>query len=143
MPIKKNKLFFFISYQHVHDADEEIGISRTIVPAGLTDDRSPAAIAALVNGNFPAFRPTVLPYWSGTAPGDINPIAYALLNYKLPNGQFLIPSANGSFTSDRSIFPKKTFTPGHCLFHRRSGRGRPRLEPEFRALLLAQVLLPA
>ena len=25
---------------------------------------------------------------------DINPIAYTLFNYKLPNGQYLIPSAN-------------------------------------------------
>jgi hypothetical protein len=53
-PIIKNKLFGFLSYQHVHNADQEIGSSRNIVPPGLTDDRSPTAIAALVNGNFPA-----------------------------------------------------------------------------------------
>jgi hypothetical protein len=122
-PIIKNKLFGFLSYQHVHDSDQELGSSRNIVPPGLTDDRSPAALAALVNGttssvcaalpcNFSAsapINPTV-----GTAPGDINPIAYGLLNYKLPNGQFLIPSA-GSFTPTIN-YPENTFTTGTAYF---------------------------
>jgi Carboxypeptidase regulatory-like domain/TonB dependent receptor len=111
-PIIKNKLFGFISYQHVHDSDQEIGSSRNVVPAGLTDDRSPAALAALVNGNFPASA-TVLPV-VGTAAGDINPIAYGLLNYKLPNGQFLIPSA-GSFIPTIN-YPENTFTTGTSYF---------------------------
>ena len=39
-PLIKDKLFGFISYQHVHDSDQEIGLSRLLVPAGLlTDDR--------------------------------------------------------------------------------------------------------
>src|ERR1700722_17201202 len=88
-PILKNKLFAFLSYQHVHNSDEEIGSSRNIETPGLTDDRSPAAIAALVNGNFPASA-TVLPV-VGTAAGDINPMAYGLLHYNLPTRQFLAP----------------------------------------------------
>ena len=40
VPIIKNKLFFYGSYQHTHAADEEIGISRPTVPPGLTNDRS-------------------------------------------------------------------------------------------------------
>src|SRR3984957_16657023 len=111
-PIIKNKLFGFLSYQPVHNADEEIGSSRNIVPPGLTDDRSPAAIAGLVNGNFPDSA-AVLPV-VGTAAGDINPMAYGLLNYKLPNGQFLIPSA-GSFTPTIN-FPENTFTLGTSYF---------------------------
>jgi hypothetical protein len=111
-PIIKNKLFGFISYQHVHNADQEIGSSRNIVPPGLTDDRSPTAIAALVNGNFPASDPVVPTV--GTAAGDINPMAYGLLNYKLPNGQFLVPSA-GAFTPTIN-FPENTFTPGTSYF---------------------------
>ena len=117
-PVIKNKLFGFLSYQHVEKSDAEIGISRVSVPPGLTDDRSPAALAALVNGvtspdcpalpcNFPASAP-VNPV-IGTAPGDISPIAYGLLNYKLPNGQFLFPSAN-SFVPTIT-FPENTFTP--------------------------------
>ena len=65
-----------------------------------------------MNGNFPdsaTVNPAV-----GTAPGDISPIAYGLLNYKLPNGQFLIPSAN-SFVPTIN-FPENTFTPGTAYF---------------------------
>jgi len=121
-PILKNKLFGFLSYQHIHTADQEIGSSRVAVPPGLTNDRSPAALAALVNGdpascsaqpcNFPSsalVQPVV-----GTAAGDINPMAYGLLNYKLPNGQYLIPSA-GSF-SPTINFPENTFTTGTAYF---------------------------
>src|SRR5712692_1864883 len=109
-PIRKNKLFGFLSYKHIHDSDAEIGSSRVAVPPGLTNDRSAAALAALVNGNFAStVNPTV-----GTAPGDISPIAYGLLNYKLPNGQFLIPSA-GSFVPTIN-FPENTFTRGTAYF---------------------------
>jgi hypothetical protein len=111
-PLIKNKLFGFLSYQHLHNSDGEIGSSRVAVPPGLTDDRSPAALAALVNGNFPASA-TVLPV-VGTAPGDINPLAYGFMNYKLPNGQFLIPSA-GTFTPTIN-FPENVFTPGTAYF---------------------------
>src|SRR5271169_3157435 len=39
-PLIKDKLFGFVSYQHIHVSDLEIGTSRTAVPFGLTDDRS-------------------------------------------------------------------------------------------------------
>ncbi len=113
-PIVKNKLFGFVSYQHIHDSDAEIGSSRVSVPPGLTNDRSAAALAALVNGNFASsVNPTV-----GTAAGDISPIAYGLLNYKLPNGQFLIPSANPSPAVNPITinFPENTYTPGTAYF---------------------------
>src|SRR6202048_3794977 len=59
-PIIKNKLFGFLGYQHIHNSDQEIGSSRVAVPPGLTNDRSPAALAALVKGKFTASA-TVLP----------------------------------------------------------------------------------
>jgi len=128
-PIIKDKLFGYISYQHVHTSDQQIGLSRTTVPAGLTNNRSAAALAAVVNNNlngstctnnsaqqvpcnFPSsliVNPTV-----GSAPGDINPIAFALLNFKLPNGQFLFPSADGSTPSFN--FPENAIVPGTALF---------------------------
>ena len=37
LPIIKNKLFFYGSYQHTHAADDEIGISRPTVPPGLSN----------------------------------------------------------------------------------------------------------
>ncbi len=121
--IIKDKLFGFISYQHIHSSDQEIGLSRITVPPGLTDDRSPAALANLVNTtnmtswcqsppcqNFPA---TVNPVVDNT-PGDISPVAYALLNYKLPNGQYLIPSADG--LTPTVNFPENAVVPGTALF---------------------------
>jgi hypothetical protein len=124
-PIIKNKLFGFISYQHVHDSDQEIGSSRFAVPPGLTDTNrnDPAALAALVNGTTSSACPALPCNFSGSAPvnptigtaaGDINPIAYGLLNYKLPNGQFLIPSA-GSFVPSIT-FPENAFTTGTAYF---------------------------
>src|ERR1700683_5406438 len=39
LPIKKDKLFFYGSYQYTHASDDEIGISRAFVPSGLTHAR--------------------------------------------------------------------------------------------------------
>jgi len=137
VPIKKDKLFFYGSYQHTHASDEEIGISRAFVPPGLTNDRSATALANLANIDSLApsfFLPdttATTPGVIGTAPGNINPIAYTLFNYKLPNGQYLIPSANpkavianpGAYSSDPAIqsalveaFPENAEVPGTALF---------------------------
>src|SRR5579862_670917 len=103
LPIIKNKLFFYGSYQHTHVADEEIGISRITVPPGLTDDRSLAGLAAVANNNnlgpVLGLPDSTLPAAFSTMPGQgINPIAYTLFNYQFPSGplkgQYLIPSAN-------------------------------------------------
>jgi hypothetical protein len=111
-PLLKDKLFAFVSYEYLHDTDQELGSSRVAVPPGFTDSarNDPATLAAIANGGFPSSVNGVV----GTAPGDISPIAYGLLNYKLPNGQYLIPSAQNN---DVSInFPENTFTPGTALF---------------------------
>ncbi len=122
-PIIKDKLFGFVSYQHIHSSDQEIGLSRITVPAGLTDDRSPEALAALVNGQtstdcpaLPCNFPSSVPMTGvvGTGTGEINPIAYNLLNYKLPNGQYLVPSADGQTPSVN--FPENAIVPGTALF---------------------------
>jgi hypothetical protein len=109
-PLIKDKLFGYISYQHTHASDLEIGTSRTAVPAGLSDDRSPAALAAVALANWGTpVSPVVaqnLPGGSG-AP-TIDPVAYALLTAKLPNGQFLFPSANPNFTPTLN-FPENVF----------------------------------
>jgi hypothetical protein len=83
-PIKKNKLYFFLAYQHLYDSDQASAISQFQVPTGLTSDRSLAGLT------------TAYQSWnkgSTAAAPTINPIAQALLSAKLPNGQFLIPSA--------------------------------------------------
>ncbi len=100
----KDRLFGFVSYQHTHVSDLEIGTSRTAVPPGLTDDRSPQALANVANANWGA---GILPV-VGTAPGDIDAVAYAMLNYKLPNGQYMFPSAIPSAVPTLN-FPENTF----------------------------------
>jgi hypothetical protein len=88
-PLIKDKLFGFASYQHIHASDLEIGTSRTAAPFGLTDDRSPAALANVALNDWgTVVNPSV-----GTV-GGIDPVAYTLLTTKLPNGQYLFPSAN-------------------------------------------------
>jgi hypothetical protein len=122
-PVIKDKLFGFLSYQHIHASDQEIGLSRITVPAGLTNDRSAPALANVVTtntvtaacpnppcNNFPSSVNPVV----GTAQGDISPVAFALLNYKLPNGQYLIPSANGN--TPTVDFPENAVVPGTALF---------------------------
>jgi hypothetical protein len=95
-----------VSYQHVHVSDLEIGTSRTSVPFGLTDDRSPTALAKVANDNWGA---GVIPAVGTSDPvHDINPVAFAMLNYKLPIGQYMIPSANPSFTPTIN-FPENVF----------------------------------
>ena len=112
LPIKKDKLFFYGSYQYTHASDQEIGISRAFVPLGLgggptqtgsavCSDRSVSCLARLANADsitsnipVPDAPANTSPASIGTGSGQINPIAYALFNYKLPNGQYLIPSMN-------------------------------------------------
>jgi hypothetical protein len=93
----KDKLFGFVGYQHVHVSDLEIGTSRTAVPFGLTDDRSPQALVDVANANFGTSLTTA----------DISPVSFALLNAKL-NGQYMIPSANPNFTPTLN-FPENVF----------------------------------
>src|ERR1700730_8310138 len=109
-PVIKNKLFGFVSYQHTHVSDLEIGTSRTAVPPGLSDDRSPAALAAVVLNNWgTVVNAVVAPNTPGaTGTLNIDPVTYAMLNYKLPNGQYMIPSANPSFTPTLN-FPENAF----------------------------------
>jgi Carboxypeptidase regulatory-like domain len=97
-PLIKDKLFGFASYQHTHASDLEIGTSRTAVPFGLTDDRSAATLATVANNNF----------GTSLAASDVDSVALTLLNYKLPNGQYLFPSANPNFTPTLN-FPENVF----------------------------------
>jgi hypothetical protein len=120
----KDKLFGFLSFQHIHSSDQEIGLSRVTVPPCLTDNRSPQALANIVNGDggLPSdpCSTSAFPYANpvnavvGTGANDISPVAYKLLNYKLPNGQYLIPSADG--LTPTVNFPENAIIPGTALF---------------------------
>ena len=85
-PLWKNRLYFFAGYQNLHTSDQSQGLSQLTVPYGLTDDRSAAGILAALNSYYTASgQSTVTSY-------TVDPIASALLNAKLPNGKYLIPS---------------------------------------------------
>jgi hypothetical protein len=83
-PLKTNKLFLFAAYQRSVSEDNATAVSEMTVPSGLTDDRSVAGLEAADLS------------WGGTGTVTIDPVAATLLNTKLPNGQFLIPSAQSS-----------------------------------------------
>ena len=104
-PLIKDKLFGFLSYQHTHVSDLEIGTSRTAVPTGLGDVRSLQALVDVTNNNFPCGGPNES---ACITAGQIDPVAFAMLNYKLPNGQYMIPSANPNFTPTLN-FPENVF----------------------------------
>jgi hypothetical protein len=93
-PIKKEKLFFFGSYQGTRQVNGlAAGQSRTACTASLsepplTNDRSAAALGQMFGGLAGAQGGTAIkPDGS-----NINPVALALLNFKLPDGSFLIPT---------------------------------------------------
>jgi hypothetical protein len=85
-PIKTNKLFLFVAYQRRMNEDSATGLSEMTVPTGLTDDRS---LNGLLNADAS---------WGGTltSTSEIDGVAAGLLSAKLPNGQYLIPSAQGA-----------------------------------------------
>ena len=87
-PIIKNKLFAFVSYQHLSVSDQEIGDSFLDVPVGLSDDRSAGAIASVANGSF----------GTSLTGGNIDRLALILFNSPaLPGepGKWLIPNDDG------------------------------------------------
>lgn len=82
-PIKKDKLFYFLSYQGVRLADASDATKDVTVPIGLTNDRSTQGIINALQTSYGVTIPA----------SKISPVAMAMLNAKLPSGQFLIPSA--------------------------------------------------
>ena len=88
-PLKTNKLFLFAAYQRSVNEDNATGLSEMTVPSGLTDDRGTAGLEAADES-----------WWGGATnwpgPVAIDPVASTLLNAKMPNGQYLIPSAQSS-----------------------------------------------
>jgi hypothetical protein len=95
-PIIKDKLFFFGSYQGTRQVNGVAG-RQTFYSPLTTNDRSAASLGALFAGQQglqyifgpPGFGPPIAADGS-----NINPVALSLLQLKLPNGQYLFPTAN-------------------------------------------------
>ena len=83
-PVLKDKLFFFLAYQHGYNSDQATGLSQLNVPPGLTDDRSAAGLNNALTSWYNDGNPHTV---------TADPIASALMNAKLPDGSYMIPSA--------------------------------------------------
>jgi hypothetical protein len=100
-PIKKDKLFFFVDYQETRQKNGvSTGGSSSVFLFPLPADRSAANLgAALCPANHPGnpayntFLYGILPSVQVACDGsNINPVSLAMMNIKLPNGQYYIPS---------------------------------------------------
>jgi len=93
-PIKKDKLLFFGSYQGTRQVNgvaagqSRAACSATVSEPPLTNDRSPAALGRLFGGLTGRLGGVAV----NPDGSNINPVALALLNDKLPDGNFLIPT---------------------------------------------------
>lgn len=98
-PIKKNKLFFFASYQGQRVTDALNGsLGGAAVPPDLTDARDAASLAAMANTDF----------GTSLTATDIDPVALAIMQAKV-NGQYVIPSAN---TTETGSIPFTAYVKG-------------------------------
>ncbi|HTT22671.1 MAG TPA: TonB-dependent receptor [Candidatus Sulfotelmatobacter sp.] len=93
-PIRKEKLLSFGSYQGTRQVNGiAAGQSRTACAASmtgppLTNDRTASSLGAMFGGRVGVNGGTAIK----SDGSNINPVALALLNFKLPDGRFLIPS---------------------------------------------------
>lgn len=103
-PIRKEKLLLFGSYQGTRQSNgvasgqARIACTATLSLPPLTNDRSAAALGKLFGGLSGALGGTTV----NSDGSNINPVALAFLNFKLPDGSFLIPTP-------QSLDPSKPF----------------------------------
>lgn len=81
-PIVKDKLFYFVSYQGMRNADAGESLDTLTVPLGLTNDRSLAGLAAMYQATT----------GKTISQSQISPVTQALMSFTLPNGQYMIPT---------------------------------------------------
>ena len=103
-PIQKGRLFFFGSYQGTRQVNglaagqARIGCAASVNEPPITNDRSPQALGKLFGGMTGALGGVSI----DPDGSNINPVALALLNFKLPDGSFLIPTP-------QTVNPSKPF----------------------------------
>jgi hypothetical protein len=117
-PIVHEKLLFFTSYQGTRQLNGvDPNCSSGVVLPLLTDDRSPAGLAAAVGpdtefaGGDPLGR-TVAPDGS-----NISPQTVAILNRKLPNGQFVVPNPQVTRTGPTGLLEGFSSFSDTCKFN--------------------------
>lgn len=87
-PIKKDKLFYFVSYQGTRTDDSLLSTSLAATPPGLTSsNRDAVDLAALANTDFGLSGANAI------QPGQITPQALAIMQTKAPDGSYWVPNA--------------------------------------------------
>jgi hypothetical protein len=93
-PIKRKQLLFFGSYQGTRQINAlasgqaRTGCTVSLTTPPITNDRSAAALGKLFGGMSGALGGVAI----NPDGSNINPVALELLNFKLPNGSYLIPT---------------------------------------------------
>src|ERR1700674_1339376 len=112
-PIKKDKMFFFVSYQGQRISDALSGAFNGVPTLpGLTDtNRDVTDLVNLVNasnasGGFPCGQ-----NGNPKCISTVDPVALAIFQAKTPSGQFIIPSANAA-TPESGSQPFNAFVKG-------------------------------
>jgi hypothetical protein len=109
-PIEKDKLFFFASYQGTRQVNGlaagqvRIACTASLTEPPLTNDRSPQALGKLFGGKTGALGGVAV----NPDGSNINPVALKLLNFKLPDGSFLIPNPQNVDSS--KLVPSQGFS---------------------------------
>ena len=108
-PIWRNKTFFFAAYQGLRSVNGFGGKMTTFLPQ-LTSDRSAGTLGAQFCPTAPGRASAAYLTHAGGAQvacngSNINPVALALLNFKLPSGQFAIPSPQINLPNVSGQFP--------------------------------------
>ena len=118
-PIRYDRLFYFGSYQGTRQSNglaanqARIACSASFVMPPLTSDRSAQALGGLFAGSRGAFGGVVAIKEDGS---NINPVAVEILNFKLPNGSYLIPSPQVVDTSKPVAIQGLTALSAPCHF---------------------------
>ena len=96
-PIKKDKLFFFASYQAQRVSDQLLASSTAAVPPGLTDsNRTAQGLADLANYNFNTpgcGTGTNPPCTVNVQASQVTAQALAIMTQKAPDGTWWVPNA--------------------------------------------------
>jgi len=88
-PVLKDKLFFFVGYEHLYASDQSTGLSQFNVPSvAFTDPATGTRDAASLTAAATSWYGKALPSSFALDPSGV---VMALFNAKLPNGQFMIP----------------------------------------------------
>src|SRR5262249_53207357 len=97
-PIRKDRSFYFVSYQGLratNGATSDSLYSNVMIDPCLTDDRS----AVTLQSNC---------FSSQTVKPAVDPVSLALLNYKLPDGKYLIPRLRTAAWYRARLYPRFT-----------------------------------